>query len=80
MKRSIDLDQKAEVPFDCVFPHTVKVVMEIDWPAAHTHEGSRYYQTSKVGISRLNGQPSAEYEDAEARRIWINADGSVVED
>jgi hypothetical protein len=61
-----------------VFP--AEVTVEVQWPGVYKYNGIDVYATGKTGESVKTKLPSAEYEDDEGNRYWLDVMGNVTED
>ncbi len=54
--------------------------VQVEWPQMIIHGDGHYYKTSKEGIRRKDGLPTAEYQGSKGRRLWLGLDGKIEED
>jgi hypothetical protein len=65
---------------NCKTRYDRRFQVQIAWPPVVAHEGSRFFKTSKEGVRRSDGMPSAEYRAEKGLRLWLGIDGAVRDD
>jgi len=62
-------------PINPKFPF--KVEYKVEWPSKFPFNGHTYYHTGKVGYNFRDNCPSAEYDDFDYGRIWLDLEGVI---
>jgi hypothetical protein len=66
-----------KLPLASKYPYKLRV--EIEWPQSIEHQGCLYHR-ERYGINIAKGLPSCEYVREHHHRIWLQIDGTIMED